>query len=248
SACSPPPVDARAPRGGAPCIRDPEDVCMRNKPWLDAYPKGVPAEIDADKYPSLAALLENAFERYRERPAFTNRGTTLTFGDVERLSRAFAAYLQAVPGLKRGDRVAVMMPNLLQTAVTVFGVLRAGMVVVNVNPLYTVRELEHQLADSGARVIVVLENYAHTVMKALPHSAIERVVVTRVGDLFAFVERVATNFVVKHVKKLVPRWNIPDAIEFRDALAEGEWHDFERPELEGKDLAFLQYTGGTTGV
>lgn len=221
---------------------------MRNKPWLDAYPKGVPAEIDADKYPSLAALLENAFERYRERPAFTNRGTTLTFGDVERLSRAFAAYLQAVPGLKRGDRVAVMMPNLLQTAVTVFGVLRAGMVVVNVNPLYTVRELEHQLADSGARVIVVLENYAHTVMKALPHSAIERVVVTRVGDLFAFVERVATNFVVKHVKKLVPRWNIPDAIEFRDALAEGEWHDFERPELEGKDLAFLQYTGGTTGV
>src|SRR5690606_38928695 len=181
---------------------DPEDVCMRNKPWLDAYPKGVPAEIDADKYPSLAALVERAFERYRDRPAFTNRGTTLTFGDVERLSRAFAAYLQAVPGLKRGDRVAVMMPNLLQTAVTVFGVLRAGMVVVNVNPLYTVRELEHQLADSGARVIVVLENYAHTVMKALPHSAIERVVVTRVGDLFPFVERVATNFVVKRVKKM----------------------------------------------
>jgi len=221
---------------------------MRNKPWLDAYPTGVPAEIDADKYPSLAALLESAFERYGDRPAFTNRGTTLTFADVERLSRAFAAYLQAVPGLKRGDRVAVMMPNLLQTAITVFGVLRAGMVVVNVNPLYTVRELEHQLADSGARVIVVLENYAHTVMKALPHSAIERVVVTRVGDLFPFAERIATNFVVKHVKKLVPRWSIPDAIEFRDALAEGEWHDFERPELEGKDLAFLQYTGGTTGV
>ncbi|HEX6995776.1 MAG TPA: AMP-binding protein [Gammaproteobacteria bacterium] len=221
---------------------------MRNKPWLDAYPKGVPAEIDADKYPSLAALLEGAFERYRERPAFTNRGTTLTFADVERLSRAFAAYLQAVPGLKRGDRVAVMMPNLLQTAITVFGVLRAGMVVVNVNPLYTARELEHQLADSGARVIVVLENYAHTVMKALPHSAAERVIVTRVGDLFPFVERVATNFVVKHVKKLVPRWSIPDAIEFRDALSEGEWHDFERPELDGNDLAFLQYTGGTTGV
>src|SRR5690606_35767982 len=120
-----------------------------------AYPEGVPAEIDADKYPSLAALVEQACERYRDRPAFTNRNTTLTFGDVERLSRAFAAYLQAVPGLKRGDRVAVMMPNLLQTAVTVFGVLRAGMVVVNVNPLYTVPELEHQLADSGARVIVV---------------------------------------------------------------------------------------------
>ena len=221
---------------------------MRNKPWLDAYPKGVPAEIDADKYPSLAALVERAFDRYRDRPAFTNRGTTLTFGDVERLSRALAAYLQAVPGLKRGDRVAVMMPNVLQTAVTVFGVLRAGMVVVNVNPLYTVRELEHQLADSGARVIVVLENFAHTVAKALPHSAVERVIVTQIGDLFPFMERTVTNFVVKHVKKLVPRWSIPDAIEFRDALVEGEWHDFERPDLEGDDIAFLQYTGGTTGV
>jgi len=221
---------------------------MRKKPWLDAYPKGVPAEIDADKYPSLAALVERAFERYRDRPAFTNRGTTLTFGEVDKLSRAFAAYLQAIPGLKRGDRVAVMMPNLLQTPVTVFGVLRAGMVVVNVNPLYTVRELEHQLADSGARVIVVLENFAHTVMKALPHSAIERVIVTQIGDLFPFVERTLTNLVVKHVKKLVPRWSIPDAIEFRDALAEGEWHDFERPELGADDLAFLQYTGGTTGV
>src|SRR5690606_42147107 len=146
-----PPVDAR----GAPGIPDPEDVCMRNKPWLDAYPKGVPAEIDADKYPSLAALVERAFDRYRERPAFTNRGTTLTFGDLDRPSRSGAAYLQAVPGLKKGDRIAVMMPNLLQTAVTVFGVLRAGMVVVNVNPLYTVRELEHQLADSGARVIEI---------------------------------------------------------------------------------------------
>jgi long-chain acyl-CoA synthetase len=221
---------------------------MPNKPWLEAYPQGVPAQIDPDKYSSLAALLENAFERYGDRPGFTNRDSTLSFADVDRLSRAFAAYLQAVPGLERGDRVAVMMPNLLQTAVAIFGVLRAGMVVVNVNPLYTVRELEHQLADSGARVIVVLENYAQTVMKALPNSTVERVIVTQVGDLYPLIKRVATNLVVKHVKKLVPRWNIADAVDFRDALSEGEWHEFERPELRGEDLAFLQYTGGTTGI
>lgn len=221
---------------------------MPNKPWLSAYPHGVPAQIDADKYVSLADMLERAFERYADRPAFTNRGTTLTFAQVDRLSRTFAAYLQAVPGLGPGDRVAVMTPNLLQTAVTVFGVLRAGMTVVNVNPLYTARELEHQLADSGARVIVVLENYAHTVMKALPHSSIERVVVTQVGDLYPLVQRTVTNFVVKRVKKMVPGWSIPDAVAFRDTLAEGEWHDYERPELGPSDVAFLQYTGGTTGI
>lgn len=221
---------------------------MSKKPWLSAYPQGVPAEIDADSYSSLAAMLERAFEQYGERPAFTNRDTTLSFAEIDRLSRAFAAYLQAVPGLGRGDRVAVMMPNLLQTAVTVFGVLRAGMVVVNVNPLYTVRELEHQLTDSGARVIVVLENYAHTVMKALPRSSVERVIVTQVGDLFPLLKRTATNFFVKRVKKMVPQWSIPDAVDFRDALAEGEWHDYERPELGPDDLAFLQYTGGTTGI
>src|SRR5690606_8606267 len=163
-------------------------------------------------------------------------------------SRAFAAYLQAVPGLTRGDRVAVMMPNLLQTPIAVFGTLRAGMTVVNVNPLYTVRELEHQLADSGAPVLDVLEDYTHTVMKALPQSSIERVIVTQVGDLNPFVQRVATNFVVKRVKKMVPRYSIPDAVELREALSEGEWHTYSRPPLEPRDIAFLQYTGGTTGV
>lgn len=221
---------------------------MPNKPWLSAYPQGVPAEIDPDKYPSLVDLLERAFERFRDRPAFTNRGTTLTFGDAERLSRDFAAYLQAVPGIEHGDRVAVMMPNLLQTPIAVFGALRAGMTVVNVNPLYTVRELEHQLGDSGAKVIVVLENYAHTVMKALPHSSIERVIVTKVGDLYPLAQRVATNFVVKRVKKMVPRFSIPDAAEFRDALSEGRWHAYARPQVGAEDIAFLQYTGGTTGI
>ncbi|MGB7215236.1 MAG: AMP-binding protein [Gammaproteobacteria bacterium] len=221
---------------------------MSKKPWLKAYPQGVPEEIDADRYSSLADLLERAFAEHRDRPAFTNRGTTLTFADVDRLSRAFAAYLQAVPGLTRGDRVAVMMPNLLQTPITVFGTLRAGMTVVNVNPLYTVRELEHQLTDSGAKVIVVLENYAHTVMKALPHSNIERVIVTKVGDVYSFLERVVTNFVVKHVKRMVPSYSIPDAVEFRDVLSEGEWHTYTRPEIGPQDIAFLQYTGGTTGV
>ena len=221
---------------------------MSKKPWLSAYPPGVPAEIDADKYSSLVDLAERAFERYRDRPAFTNRGATLTFADVDRLSRDFAAYLQAVPGIEPGDRVAIMMPNLLQTPVAVFGALRAGMTVVNVNPLYTVRELEHQLADSGAKVIVVLENYAHTVMKALPHSSIERVIVTQVGDLYPFVQRVATNFVVKRVKKMVPRYSIPDAVELREALSEGKWHTYVRPEIGPADIAFLQYTGGTTGV
>lgn len=221
---------------------------MSVRPWLDAYPPGVPAEIDTAKYSSLVAMLDACCARYAAQPAFTNRNTTLTFAEVDRLSRALAAYLQAIPGVVRGDRVAVMLPNLLQSPVTLFAVLRAGMVVVNVNPMYTVAELEHQLNDSGARVIVVLENFASTVMRALPHTQIERVIVTRVGDHFPVLERLATNFVVKRIKKLVPSWDIPDAVEYRDALNEGEWHNYEPVELGGDDPAFLQYTGGTTGI
>ncbi|HEX7080907.1 MAG TPA: AMP-binding protein [Gammaproteobacteria bacterium] len=218
------------------------------KPWLDAYPDGVPAEIDPDKYPSLVALLERSFARFADQPAFTNRDTTLTFAGIDRQSRALAAYLQAIPGLGRGDRVAVMLPNLLQSPVTLFAVLRAGLVVVNVNPLYTARELEHQLSDSGARVIVVLENFARTVMHALPGSKVERVVVTRLGDHFPLVKRKAVNFVVRHVRRMVPEWRIPDAVDYRDALAEGAWHDYEPVQVGPGDPAFLQYTGGTTGV
>jgi long-chain acyl-CoA synthetase len=221
---------------------------MPARRWLDAYPPGVPAEIDAERYASLLALLESSFERHRDRPAFTNRHTTLTFAEVERASRSLAAYLQAVPGAGPGDRVAVMMPNLLQTPITLFAVLRAGMVVVNVNPLYTVPELEHQLKDSGARIIVVLENFADTVMQALPATAIERVIVTSVGDMFPWAERLLVNFFVRHVQKRVPKWDFPDAVAFRDALAEGGWHPFERPPVAPDDAAFLQYTGGTTGI
>jgi long-chain acyl-CoA synthetase len=220
---------------------------MSAKPWLAEYPAGVPAEIDPGRYASLVHLFEGGVGRSGRLPAFTNRGTTLTFDDVDRLSRDFAAYLQSV-GLARGDRIAIMLPNLLQSPVAIFGALRAGLVVVNVNPLYTVRELEHQLADSGARAIVVLENYAATVERALGAGKLECVIVTAVGDLFPFFERAVTNFVVRRVKKLVPPWNIPGTVRLRSALAAGRRLAFERVEPAPSDLAFLQYTGGTTGV
>jgi long-chain acyl-CoA synthetase len=193
------------------------------------------------------ALLEASFERFAARPAFTNLGTTLSFAEVERLSRAFAAYLQSLPDAKPGDRIAVMLPNTLQSPVVLFGILRAGMVAVNVNPLYTAPELAHQLADSGARAIVVLENFAHTVVDALPHTAVDTVIVSRLGDHCAAAKRMLVNFVVKHVKKLVRPWQIAGAVDYRRTLASGATLPYRRPPLAGADLAFLQYTGGTTG-
>jgi long-chain acyl-CoA synthetase len=219
---------------------------MPAKPWLQSYSPGVPAEIDPDRYPSLVALLEASFARYAAQPAFTNLGTTLKFREVERLSRSFAAYLQSL-GLERGDRVAIMMPNTLQSPVALFGVLRAGMVAVNVNPMYTNTELGHQLADSGARVVVVLENFAHTVAAALPQTNVQTVIVTRLGDHCSPLKRAVVNFVVKHVKKLVRPWQIPGAVVYRDALARGATLRYTAPRLASGDLAFLQYTGGTTG-
>jgi len=221
---------------------------MRPRRWVAAYSPGVPAEIDPDAHSSLVALLEASFERFGPQPAFTNLDTTITFADTERLSRAFAAYLQALPGVEAGDRVAVMVPNTLQSPVVLFGILRAGMVAVNVNPMYTVPELEHQLVDSGARAIVVLENFAHTLAAALPRTKVETVVVTRLGDHCSPLKRAAVRFVVKHVKKLVRPWSIPGAVDYRDALARGAALPYEAPGVTGKDLAFLQYTGGTTGV
>jgi long-chain acyl-CoA synthetase len=217
------------------------------KPWLAAYSPGVPAEIDPDHYPSLVALLEASFERFAAQPAFTNLDTTLSFAEVERLSRAFAAYLQALPGAHAGDRVAIMIPNTLQSPVALFGILRAGMVAVNVNPMYTVPELEHQLADSGAQTVVVLENFAHTVAAALPRTAVKHVIVTRLGDHCAPLKRFVVNFVVKHVKKLVRPWAIPGAVAYRAALERGAAAPYTPPRITGRDLAFLQYTGGTTG-
>ena len=220
---------------------------MPVKPWLAAYSAGVPAEIDPDHYSSLVALLEASFTRFGALPAFTNLDTTLTFAEVERLSRAFAAYLQALPGARAGDRVAIMLPNTLQSPVVLFGILRAGMIVVNVNPQYTVPELEHQLADSGANTVVVLENFAHTVAQALPRTAVKNVVVTQLGDHCSPLKRLVVNFVVKHVKKLVRPWRIGGAVAYRDALARGAASSYSAPRLAGRDLAFLQYTGGTTG-
>jgi long-chain acyl-CoA synthetase len=220
---------------------------MPLKPWLAAYPPGVPAEIDPDQHSSLVALLESSFERFADRPGFTNLGTTLTFAEVERQSRAFAAYLQSLPDLTPGERVAIMLPNTLQYVVALFGVLRAGLVAVNVNPMYTVPELTHQLADSGARAIVVLENFAHTVADALPGTELTTVIVSRLGDHCAAPKRWLVNFVVKYVRRLVRPWRIAGAVPYRAALAHGAKRSYERPSLAARDLAFLQYTGGTTG-
>jgi long-chain acyl-CoA synthetase len=217
------------------------------KIWRDAYPKGIPFEIDVRPYPSLTDMLERSCSRFREKPAFANMDVALTYGEFDRLSRSFGAYLQKVLGLTKADRVAIMLPNLLQYPVALFGVLRAGMTVVNVNPLYTASEVAHQLADSGATAIVVLENFAHTLETALPKTRIRHVVTTQVGDLFAPGKRWFVNFVVKRVKRMVPRWHIPGAFSFPDALAVGGEHVLDEVSLGPDDVAFLQYTGGTTG-
>ena len=199
-----------------------------DKPWLNTYPPGVPAEIDPDQYASLTALLEASFARFAELPAFLNLGTQMSFAAVDESSRDFAAYLQSIPSLLPGDRVAVMLPNVLQYPVAVFGILRAGLVVVNVNPLYTPRELEHQLADSGASAIVVLENFAGTVTTVLEGAEcnVELVVVSKLGDHLPGVKRVLTNFVVKYIKRLVPEWHLAGAVAYTAALAIGRRRDY----------------------
>ncbi|MCQ4166297.1 long-chain-fatty-acid--CoA ligase [Tahibacter harae] len=218
------------------------------RPWLANYPAGVPAEIDLHEYASVVAVLESACDRFRQRPAFCNMGKTLSYDDVDRLSRQFAAFLTGDLGLKRGDRVALMMPNVLQYPIAIFGVLRAGLTVVNTNPMYTPRELKHQLNDSGAAALVVLDNFAATASEVLGETSCRHVITTGLGDMLGFPKSLITNLVVKHVKKLVPAFNIPGAIRFNDALARGARQNFVRAELGHGDIAFLQYTGGTTGV
>jgi long-chain acyl-CoA synthetase len=216
--------------------------------WLNHYPPGVPADIDPDAYPSLKEAIEEAFSTYRQVPAFTNMGATLTYTQLDQLSRAFAAWLQHKSGLVRGDRVALMMPNVLQYPIALFGALRAGMVVVNTNPLYTPRELEHQLKDSGAKLIVIIENFAHVLQQVLPRTDLKNVLVTGVGDLLGMPKGLIVNFVLRRVRKQVPPWKMPGSLSFKNVLGSGLGLKLEPVSLAPTDIAFLQYTGGTTGV
>ncbi len=220
------------------------------KIWLSNYPKGIPAEIDPNTFESLRDVLRQSCVRYASLPAFSNMGTSISFAELDRKSRDFAAYLQGSLGLSRGDRVGIMMPNLLQYPVAIFGILHAGLVVVNINPQYTAPELEHQLRDSGTVAIVVLENFAHTLQKVLESNpAMDMAVITtEVGDMFPVVKEVLTNAVVKHVKKLVPAWSIAGAVEFNACLRAGREQATQEVPIGHDDIAFLQYTGGTTGV
>ncbi len=221
---------------------------MSERIWLKSYPEGVPADLPATlPYPSLVALMEESFRQYAGRPAYSFMGKELTYAETDRLSRAFAAYLQSL-GLAQGDRVAIMMPNVPQYPVTVAAILRAGYVVVNVNPLYTARELEHQLKDSGARAIVIIENFAHTLEKCIAHTPVQHVVLASMGDRLGLLKGALVNFVVRRVKKLVPPYNLPGAVRFNEALARGERSTLRQPQIGPDDVAVLQYTGGTTGV
>jgi len=217
------------------------------KVWLKQYPAGVPAEIRTDLYPSLVALVEESFKKYRDLPAYRFMGRAFSFGQIDDLSRAFAAYLQST-GLAPGDRVAIMMPNVPQYPVAVAGILRAGMVVVNVNPLYTPRELEHQLKDSGAKLIIVLENFAATLQQVMEAVPSKKVVVAAMGDMLGLIKGTLVNHVVRNVKKMVPAWRIPSATRFNDALGVGRRKSYTEPKVGPDDIAVLQYTGGTTGV
>ena len=218
------------------------------KTWLKNYPAGVPAEINPNEIASLLALIERSFEKFPERPAYTMMDRTLTFGDLDRLSRQFAAYLQKVAGLRKGDRLAIMLPNILQYPVAIAAAFRAGLTIVNTNPLYTPRELEHQLRDSGARAILILENFAHTLAEVRASTGVETVIVTGVGDLLGFPKGMLANFVLRHVKKQVPEYSLPGAVGFTEAISKGKYENLEPIALGHDDIAFLQYTGGTTGV
>ena len=220
---------------------------MSERPWLAAYPEGVPADIDPSSYHSLVALMEQAFKAYAPRSAYSYMGKDISFGDVDSQSQAFAAYFQSL-GMQPGDRVAIMMPNVPRYPIAVAAILRAGFVVVNVNPLYTARELEHQLKDSGARAIVIIENFAHTLEQCIASTSVEHVVLCAMGDMLGTLKGCLVNYVVRNVKKMVPAFHLPKAVRYKDAIRRGSSATFTKANVGPNDIAVLQYTGGTTGV
>ena len=218
------------------------------RPWLASYPAGVPQQIDPEEYPSIVSVLQSSLEKYRDRPAFSNMGRSITYAEVDKYSKQFAAYLLGELKLKKGDRVAIMMPNCLQYPIAIFGVLRAGLTVVNTNPMYTARELKHQLVDSGASAILVLDNFGKTVQEVLADTQVKQVITTGLGDMLPFPKSAIVNFVLKYVKKMIPEYDIPGAIRFKNTLTLGQMHTLPTVDITPQDIAFLQYTGGTTGV
>jgi long-chain acyl-CoA synthetase len=216
--------------------------------WLKSYPEGVPADIDLNQLPTLAKLIDDSCARYADSVAYVQMGRSLKYSEIDRLARSFAAYLQKTARLAKGERLAIMLPNVLQYPIAMFAALRSGLIVVNTNPLYTAPELEHQLVDSGATAILVLENFAHVVQKVLPRTRLKHVFVTAVGDLLGFPKSAIVNYVVRKVRKQVPAWQIEGAVSFKQALSQGAALSADPVEIRPEDVAFLQYTGGTTGV
>jgi long-chain acyl-CoA synthetase len=215
------------------------------KPWLKSYPKGVPEEISLGKYTSIPSFLEEVFQNFKNDPAFSNFGTIITFSQVDELSNTFAAHLQSI-GMVKGDRIALMMPNILQYPIALFGALKAGLIVVNINPLYTARELQYQLADSGAKAIVIYANSGHVLESVVDRTEIKHIFITQIGDLLTFPKSFLINFVLKYIKKMVPKFNLPGAVSFTETIKGDK--NFKPVEINLEDTAFLQYTGGTTGV
>ena len=216
--------------------------------WLDSYPEGVPHDIDTGDYSSVVDFFKNTCERFPDNPGYSNFGKSLSFGEIDSLSRQFAAYLQNDLGMKRGERLGIMLPNVLQYPIALFGAMRAGIIIVNIDPLYTARELTHQLNDSGSDAILFLENFGDVVEKTLPQTKVRHVISTKLGDCLDFPKSVIINFVLKYVKKVIPEYHIPSAVSFKDALVAGEKSDCVDADLSLEDIVFLQYTGGTTGV